>query len=66
VQFTPHAPGSFTSSFTIDSDDPDNSSVTVNLSGASGTADANGTINSLFSVSRKKPYGMIPEEEEGK
>ena len=41
VQFAPHTPGSFTSSFTIDSDDPDNPSVTVNLSGALGTADAN-------------------------
>jgi len=39
VQFTPHTPGSFTSSFTIDSDDPDNPSVTVNLSGALGTVD---------------------------
>ena len=39
VHFAPHTPGSFTSSFTIESDDPDNPSVTVNLSGALGTVD---------------------------
>jgi hypothetical protein len=39
VQFAPHTPGSFTSSFTIASDDTDNPSVTVNLSGALATVD---------------------------
>jgi hypothetical protein len=55
----------FTSSFTVESDDPDNPSVTVNLSGASGTADAN-TMNSLFPVLEEKPYGMISGKEGGK
>jgi photosystem II stability/assembly factor-like uncharacterized protein len=39
VHFAPHTPGSFTSIFTIASDDPDNPTVTVILSGASGTVD---------------------------
>jgi hypothetical protein len=47
LQFAPLAPGTFTSSFMIDSDDPDNPKVTVNLSGTSGAADVIDKLGSL-------------------
>ena len=47
VKFVPVADGIFTSSLDITSDDPDEPSVTVDLTGRSGPADLEGTWGSL-------------------
>jgi photosystem II stability/assembly factor-like uncharacterized protein len=65
VQFAPLVAGSFTSSFTIDSDDPDNPRVTVTLSGTSGEADVIDKLSpltlevesNLYSWQRGEPMG---------
>jgi hypothetical protein len=58
VLFSPSVPGSFTSSLTVHSSDPNEQSVTVNLRGGSG-ADLTGEWLSLEKKCRNTSKGVL-------